>query len=67
MSDNKVRFSAFIREQKPSIQKMRVARLLDRLDKTHFSVYVKDKRALREYLSNILFERSLGVELSNKR
>ena len=67
MSDNKVRFSAFIQEQKPSIKRMSVARLLERLDRTRTEIYVKDARALRDYLANILFERALEVKLSNKR
>ena len=62
----KVRFHSFILKQKPSVQKMRVARLLDKLDKTQFSVYAKDEKSLRDYLSNIVFERSLEVKKALK-
>ncbi|VUT26915.1 MAG: hypothetical protein MASP_01768 [Candidatus Methanolliviera sp. GoM_asphalt] len=66
MSSNNVRFHSFILNQKSSVQKMSISRLLDKLDRTRTEIYVKDERALRYHLNNILFERSLGV-LSNKR
>ena len=70
MSNNKVRFpavpggsrrfSAFIQEQKPSIRKMRVVRLLVRFDRTRGEIYVKDKQALKNHLNYIIFGRELG-------
>jgi len=60
MSNNKVRFSAFIQDQKPSIQKMKMVRLLARFDRTHGEVYVKDQQALKDHLNNIIFERELS-------
>ena len=59
MSNKMVRFHSFILKQKPSVQKMSISRLLDRLDKTHFSIYVKDEKSLKNHLSAVIFERSL--------
>ena len=66
MSNDKVRFSAFIQEQKPSVQKMRVARLLGTFDKTRGEVYVKDPRAVKDHLNDILFKHSLVFDFSLK-
>ena len=56
MSDDNVRFHAFILKQKPSIQRLRVVRLLDKFDRTRGEVYVKDQRALRDHLNGVIFE-----------
>ncbi|VUT26912.1 MAG: hypothetical protein MASP_01765 [Candidatus Methanolliviera sp. GoM_asphalt] len=66
MSDNKVRFSAFVQEQKPSVQKMRVVRVLSRFDMVKGEVYVKDPRAFKDHLNDILFKHSLGLNLSRR-
>ena len=60
MGNSRVRFSAFSKMQKVSIQKMRVVRLLVRFDKTRGEVYVKDQQALKDHLNSIIFEQELG-------
>ena len=62
MGDDRVRFSAFIQEQKPSVQKMRVVRLLGKFDKTRGEVYVKDPREFKDHLNDILFRHSLDLD-----
>ena len=56
-----MRFHEFIKEQKPSIRKLRLVRLLYEYDRSCGEIFVKDSRSLKSYLDNLVFEHSIGV------
>ena len=62
----KVRFSTFIQKQKPSVQRLKVAMLLSRFDKTRGEVIVKDPISLKNHLSDLVFKGSLGDSIKRR-
>jgi hypothetical protein len=58
---DKVRFSTFSQELKPSLQRLRIVELLTRIDKTKYPIYVIHEESLRLKLQQMVFEESLNL------